>query len=95
METKTATWLEFSNGEKATTEQIRTNTRVRKNKSKIVELWESQWGSAGRGGGGWAPDQIFKKEGGGELDRISIFRGGFLGKRGWFFSGGFQFLNKK
>ena len=65
METKTATWLEFSNGEKATTEQIRTNTRVRKNKSKIVELWESQWGSAGRGGGGWAPDQIFKKEGGG------------------------------
>ena len=36
------------------------------------------------GGGGWASDQIFKKEG---LDRIAIFRGGLLGKRGDFFQG--------
>ena len=35
--------------------------------------------SVGGGGGGWASDQIFKKA---ELDRISVFRGELLGKRG-------------
>ena len=34
----------------------------------------------------------FSKRGG--LDRTSTFRGGLLGKRGWLFSGGLQFLHK-
>ena len=33
--------------------------------------------------------------GGGGLDRTSTFRGGLLGKRGWLFSGGLQFSQKK
>ena len=45
--------------------------------------------------GGWTSYQIFKKGGGGRgLDRISIFRGGLLGKRGWTFSGGCSFYIK-
>ena len=38
------------------------------------------------------PTKFPKREG---LDRTSIFRGGLLGKRGWLFSGGLQFLDKK
>ena len=44
------------------------------------------------GGGDWDSDQIFKKGGG--LDRISIFRGQLLGKRGWPFQGGCRFYRK-
>ena len=52
------------------------------------------------GGGGVEPPMKFSKGGG--LGRISIFRGGLLGKRGDFFQGGMggggvcvQFLHKK
>ena len=34
----------------------------------------------------WISYQIFNKGGG--LDRISIFRGALLGKKGWYFLGG-------
>ena len=47
------------------------------------------WGGGGGGGdGGWASDQIFKK---GDLDKISVFRGGCSKKGEWVFSGGCSF----
>ena len=46
--------------------------------------------------GGRTPNQKTKREGGGGLDRTTIFRGGLLGKRGSdLFQGGLQFLDKK
>ena len=46
------------------------------------------------GGGGLnvKPPIRFSKGG---IHRTSVFRGGLLGKRGWLFSGGLQFLHKK
>ena len=50
--------------------------------------------SAGGGGVGVEPPTIFSKSKG-SVDRISIFRGGLLGKRGVIFFTGLQFIHKK
>ena len=64
--------------------QQKTTLRVRP--QYIHSVYPTPFMLGGGGGGGClASNQISKKGGG--IDRISIFRGGLLGKRKWLFSG--------